>query len=61
MEYKYVAVDNGSEKMLDDHTPVVKNLVLKQGAQVMLLKNIKISSGLVNGARGIVTSFTSSG
>lgn len=60
-EYRYVATDSGSEKMLDDQTPVVKTLVLKQGAQIMLLKNVNVSSGLVNGARGIVTSFSSSG
>lgn len=60
-EYRYVATDSGSERMLDDQTPVVKTLILKQGAQVMLLKNVNVSSGLVNGARGIVTSFSSSG
>lgn len=44
-------------KQLDQQTPVPGKLVLKVGAQVMLLKNINISAGLVNGARGVVTSF----
>ncbi|XP_065212759.1 ATP-dependent DNA helicase PIF1 [Planococcus citri] len=57
-EYKFVAVDSHSEKVLDEQTPVVKTLVLKVGSQVMLLKNIHVSDGLVNGARGIVISFT---
>lgn len=60
-EHTFLAVDDGNERILDDHTPVVKTLVLKEGAQVMLLKNIKISDGLVNGARGVVTSFSSTG
>lgn len=44
-------------KQLDQQTPVPGKLVLKVGAQVMLLKNINIASGLVNGARGVVTNF----
>ena len=42
---------------LDQQTSVLGKLELKIGAQVMLLKNVNISEGLVNGARGIVTEF----
>ncbi|XP_065177626.1 ATP-dependent DNA helicase PIF1-like [Sycon ciliatum] len=42
---------------LNQMCPTPSQLSLKVGAQVMLTKNICMSSGLVNGARGIVTSF----
>lgn len=44
-------------KILNDCTPVDKSIVLKVGAQIMLLKNISVAKGLVNGARGIVEKF----
>lgn len=47
--------------MLDEQTPVESSLVLKVGAQVMLLKNVNISKGLVNGARGVITKFSKEG
>ncbi|KAK9885232.1 hypothetical protein WA026_010735 [Henosepilachna vigintioctopunctata] len=42
---------------LDNLTTVPRKLELKVGAQVMLLKNINVSKGLVNGARGVVKEF----
>lgn len=47
----------GTTKQLDQQTPVPSRLELKVGAQVMLLKNINVGSGLVNGARGVVKTF----
>jgi ATP-dependent DNA helicase PIF1 len=47
--------------MLDQMTPVPSSLVLKVGAQVMLMKNINVADGLVNGARGVITNFDDKG
>lgn len=49
--------DQSVTKNLDQQLPVPGILNLKVGSQVMLLKNININSGLVNGARGVVIKF----
>lgn len=48
--------DNAT-KLLDMQTIAPSKLMLKVGAQVMLLKNINVNAGLVNGARGVIVRF----
>jgi len=59
-EHVYLANDTGKEPYLNQLRQGIKapeELVLKVGAQVMLLKNISTAAGLVNGARGVVKEF----
>lgn len=58
-EKVYTAEDSEpySQSQLDSQTIAPFKLILKEGAQVMLLKNINISAGLVNGARGVIIRF----
>ncbi|XP_074453630.1 ATP-dependent DNA helicase PIF1 [Larus michahellis] len=46
-------------KLIDAQCPVGGRIELKLGAQVMLAKNLDVSQGLVNGARGVVAGFES--
>nr|CAD7424250.1 unnamed protein product [Timema monikensis] len=59
----FTAVDSDpyASKQLDQQTPVSAQLELKVGAQVMLMKNVNVTEGLVNGARGVVVSFKENG
>lgn len=57
----YTARDSGEEgylRMLNSNSSCKEVLRLKLGAQVILLKTINASEGLVNGARGVVIRFT---
>ena len=57
-EVEYAALDKGNATYLEQLTRscnAVERLLLKEGAQVMLIKNL--TSALVNGSRGVVVSF----
>lgn len=55
----YEAQDSvaGSSKQMEQQTSMPTRLELRVGAQVMLLKNINVGAGLVNGARGVIKGF----
>ncbi|XP_048353210.1 ATP-dependent DNA helicase PIF1 isoform X2 [Sphaerodactylus townsendi] len=59
--FKAVDSDPGLVKTLDAQCPVSSIIELKLGAQVMLTKNLDVSRGLVNGARGVVIGFETEG
>jgi len=59
--YRAQDSDSSMTTFLNNHTPVDHILRLRVGAQVMLLKNLNVSQGLVNGARGAVESFSKDG
>lgn len=46
---------------VDTHTAVKSEMTLKVGAQVMLLCNLNLAEGLVNGSRGVITRFVPQG
>lgn len=46
---------------VDTHAAVKSEVTLKVGAQVMLLCNLNLQEGLVNGSRGVLTGFVQQG
>jgi ATP-dependent DNA helicase PIF1 len=63
-EIKFRSIDDGLPhhiKFFDKNCPAPKELILKEGAQVMLLKNLDVKGGLFNGAVGVVEKISIAG
>jgi ATP-dependent DNA helicase PIF1 len=57
----FTAKDSGEDmhvEALNRHCPAKNKIILKIGAQVILVKTTEAQHGLVNGARGIIVRFT---
>ena len=64
IEHTFYAFDTGSEhqiNFLNKNCKAPNELKLKVGAQVMLLTNVDVDMGLVNGSIGVVEGFVGSG
>ena len=60
-EHEYTAIDSGDDvfvRSLQNNCPARTRLRLRVGAQVILVKTLDITEGLVNGSRGVVVKFT---
>jgi ATP-dependent DNA helicase PIF1 len=58
---EYTATDTGEPSslyMLQSNCTAKQKLVLKVGAQVILLRTLSAEDGLVNGAKGVVVKFS---
>jgi len=58
--HNFTSYDTGSKELLenlDRDCPAMQKLVLKVGAQVVLLRKLEKHEGLVNGSRGVVVDF----
>lgn len=57
---RFISKDRGDQRYLDaldNACPAPQTLMLKLGAQVLLVKNIDTQSGLTNGSRGVIVDF----